>query len=138
MTLGNGAWTGQRARLARPASLGPLVSQAIPAAPVGLWDAAAAYRAMDVVAFNGSEWRAVCDDPGPLPGDGWRLGAKGSRGKPGERGETGPPGPQGVPGVGIVEAVVADFELILMRSDGTALTCNLLPVFERYHREVAA
>ena len=59
----------------------------------GLWNEAESYRAMDVVAHNGSEWRAVVDDPGPLPGDGWVLGAKGSRGKPGERG---PPGPAAV------------------------------------------
>ena len=38
----------------------------------GAHDPAAAYFAMDVVAFNGSEWRAVRDGPGPLPGDGWR------------------------------------------------------------------
>jgi hypothetical protein len=38
------------------------------------------YRALDVVAFNGSEWRARYDNPGPLPGDGWVLGAKGVRG----------------------------------------------------------
>ena len=25
------------------------------------------YRALDLVAFNGSEWRAIKDDPGPLP-----------------------------------------------------------------------
>jgi hypothetical protein len=46
-----------------------------------------------VVAFNGSEWRAMVDDPGPLPGPGWMLGAKGARGK---RGERGPPGPVAV------------------------------------------
>ena len=47
------------------------------------------YRAMDVVAHNGSEWRAKTDNPGPLPGDGWALGAKGARGKRGERGPSG-------------------------------------------------
>jgi HK97 family phage portal protein len=53
----------------------------------GLYSATEAYAALDVVAFNGSEWRAVRDDPGPLPGDGWMLGAKGSRGKRGPAGE---------------------------------------------------
>ena len=57
----------------------------------GLYNAAEAYRAMDVVSFNGSEWRAIVDDPGVLPGPGWMLGAKGSRGKRGERGPPGPP-----------------------------------------------
>ena len=61
----------------------------------GLYDPNANdYRAMDVVAQNGSEWRATKDDPGPLPGPGWALGAKGARGKPGERGPAGPPGPR--------------------------------------------
>jgi HK97 family phage portal protein len=62
----------------------------------GLYNAAEHYRAMDVVAHNGSEWRAVRDNPGELPGDGWMLGAKGSRGKPGKPGERGPPGPAAV------------------------------------------
>jgi HK97 family phage portal protein len=61
----------------------------------GLWTAAANYRGMDVVAWNGSEWRARCENPQGEPGksDDWYLGAKGSRGKPGERG---PPGPAAV------------------------------------------
>jgi hypothetical protein len=44
---------------------------------------------MDVVSFNGSEWRAIVDNPGTLPGPDWMLGAKGARGK---RGDRGPPG----------------------------------------------
>jgi HK97 family phage portal protein len=57
----------------------------------GLFDPAAQYRAMDVVTFNGSEWRAKIDAPGELPGPGWVLGAKGSRGKRGERGPAAAP-----------------------------------------------
>jgi HK97 family phage portal protein len=72
---------------------GPQGAPAYPGRACGLYNPAGAYRAMDVVAHNGSEWRAVKDDPGPLPGDGWVLGAKGSRGK---RGERGPPGPMAV------------------------------------------
>ena len=51
---------------------------AYPGEARGLWDVKADYRAMDVVAANGSEWRAVKDNPGDLPGPGWVLGAKGS------------------------------------------------------------
>ena len=58
------------------------------------------YRAMDVVVFNNSEWRAVCDNPGPLPGNGWVQGAKGSKGKPGDKGDRGDPGARGPAGVG--------------------------------------
>ena len=75
-------------------------------------------------AWNGSEWRAVRDDPGPLPGDGWVLGAKGSRGKPGEKGERGEPGPA------IAELVLADAELVLTHADGSALSVDLAPLRE--------
>jgi HK97 family phage portal protein len=90
----------------------------------GLYSAGAAYREMDVVAFNGSEWRAVRDDPGPLPGDGWVLGAKGSRGKPGERGE------RGEPGTKVAELVLADDALVVVQSDGSALSVDLAPLRE--------
>jgi hypothetical protein len=110
----------------------------------GLWDAAAQYRAMDVVTHNGSEWRAVRDDPGELPGPGWMLGAKGVRGRPGEkgspgdRGAKGDKGDRGADGIGVEEMTIADSTLMLLRSDGTVLSCDLLPVIERIYRQVAA
>ena len=54
---------------------GAIGEPAYPGRACGLWNETEAYRAMDVVASNGSEWRAVYDNPGPLPGDGWRQGA---------------------------------------------------------------
>jgi HK97 family phage portal protein len=90
----------------------------------GLYDPAAAYSALDVVAWNGSEWRAVRDDPGPLPGDGWMLGAKGSRGKPGERGE------RGEPGTKVAELALAGSDLVVVQSDGSALSVDLAPLRE--------
>jgi hypothetical protein len=108
---------------------------AYPGRACGLWNESESYRAMDVVAFNGSEWRAVYDNPGPLPGDGWKQGAKGVKGKPGERGEK---GDRGMPGVSVVKMVVVDFEIRLLLSDGTQLACNLLPVIERYYQEAVA
>ena len=137
--LANGGWTGQRGAPGAPGERGATGEPAYPGRACGLYSATETYREMDVVAFNGSEWRAARNEPGPLPGDGWVLGAKGSRGKPGEPGPRGEKGERGDPGAAIVEAVVSDaMELILLRSDGTALTCSLLPAFERYHREVAA
>jgi hypothetical protein len=112
-----------------------------PGRACGLWSATESYRAMDVVAWNGSEWRAVKDDPGPLPGDGWTLGAKGSRGKPGERGEKGErgePGLQGPSGLSVIRADMIGFELVLTLSDNSRLVCNMMPAFERYHREAVA
>ncbi len=107
----------------------------------GLWDAKAEYRAMDVVTHNGSEWRAVKDDPGELPGPGWMLGAKGVRGRPGEKGppgEKGAKGERGADGVGIEEMTISDSTLMVLRSDGTVLSCDLMPVIERYYRQVMA
>jgi len=118
--------------------IGPVGPAAYAGRACGLWSETESYLAMDVVAQNGSEWRAVRDDPGPLPGDGWVLGAKGSRGKPGERGEKGErgmPGPIGPPGRSVVEFIIAGFEIGIVYSDGTVETRSLQPMFEAYHRE---
>jgi len=75
----------------------------------GLWNPEGDYAAMDLVAFNGSEWRALRDDPGALPGDGWMLSAQGRKGDKGERGHKGEPGDRGPPGrdgVGIKDIVL--------------------------------
>lgn len=66
---------------------------------------------MDVVAFNGSEWRAVKDDPGPLPGAGRVLGG------PGERGPA---------GVHVTKLDLVGYTLVVTLSDGTTLNANLL------------
>jgi hypothetical protein len=59
-------------------------------------DPAQDYAEGDVVAHDGGSWIALCDEPGPLPGNGWaQLTTKGQRGKPGDKGERGPPGPEG-------------------------------------------
>ena len=84
------------------------------------------YRAMDVVAHNGSEWRAITDDPGPLPGDGWMLsakGVKGDKGVPGEsikgdRGERGLPGVAGPEGRGIADILIDNGVLVFVLTDG--------------------
>lgn len=88
----------------------------------GLFDPSADYRARDVVTFNDSEWRAVMDNPGPLPGDGWRKGAgKGKPGKPGEMGPRGLKGDQGPPGREIIgwERDLENYRAIPVLSDGT-------------------
>ena len=117
---------------------------AYPGEARGLWDASAQYRAMDVVSHNGSEWRAICDNPGDLPGPGWMLGAKGVRGRPGEkgpageRGAKGDRGERGSDGIGIEEMTISETTLIMLRSDGSVLSCDLMPVIERYYRQVEA
>jgi hypothetical protein len=103
----------------------------------GLFDEAQTYRRFDLVAFNGSEWRARCDDPGPLPGDGWALSAKqGKRGDKGERGDRGEPGRQGPAGPSVIERRIDGFRLVDTMSDGTTVVCDIRPAFELYDGEV--
>ncbi len=98
---------------------------AYPGEARGLFDASATYRALDVVSFNGCEWRARRDAPGELPGDGWMLSA--SRGKRGDRGERGKDG----------STVVALYRepdgthLVLTKDDGTELKADLADFLPR-------
>jgi hypothetical protein len=130
--------TGLEGARGEQGEVGPVGPVAYAGRACGLWQETEHYLAMDVVAQNGSEWRAVRDDPGPLPGDGWVLGAKGSRGKPGERGEKGEKGERGergVAGLSVIRTDMIGFELVLTLSDETRLVCNMMGAFERYHRE---
>lgn len=88
----------------------------------GLHDPEAVYRKMDVVSFNGCEWRAKQDDPGPLPGDGWMLSA--SKGKRGDRGD---PGPAGKSAPAIVASYIdtAALKHVITLEDGTELKADL-------------
>lgn len=86
----------------------------------GLYDPEAEYRSLDVVSFNGSEWRAKKDNPGELPGAGWMLSA--NRGKRGEKGEA---GPQGDDGVSIVAQYVRGNELVTTLSNGNEIKADL-------------
>ena len=58
------------------------------------------YSALDIVMSDGAAFIARCDNPGVLPGDGWKMisrqGSRGISGEKGERGPKGDPGPAGV------------------------------------------
>jgi hypothetical protein len=101
----------------------------------GLWIAEGGYRAMDVVAFNGCEWRALRDDPGSLPGDGWMLSAKGVKGDKGARGDKGERGERGAPGQAGERptrlAIKDNGNLVLTWADGHELSCDLWPLLEQ-------
>lgn len=84
----------------------------------GLYDRAETYRKLDHVTFNGSEWIARQDDPGPLPGEGWTLGAK-----------------RGKAGLGIKDVTVRDYAFLMELSNGKTLAVDLRPMFERYDEE---
>lgn len=98
---------------------------------LGRWNGDTKYRALDLVAFNGCEWRATVDDPGPLPPPpgttDWMLsakGVKGDKGVPGDKGDKGDRGERGLPGVagpaglGLEDVQIDRGVLIFIRSDG--------------------
>ncbi len=94
----------------------------------GLFDPEASYRAMDVVSFNGSEWRAKVDAPGALPGDGWMLSAsRGKRGDRGERGEAGRNGERGPTSPEIIAGYADDKDLaiVLTKDNGDEIKVDL-------------
>lgn len=93
---------------------------AYPGEAKGLYDPEVEYRALDVVSFNGSEWRAKRDNPGEMPGDGWMLSA--CKGKRGERGDRGAPGRDGL---SPVATYLRGVELVTTLSDGAELTADL-------------
>jgi hypothetical protein len=73
----------------------------------GTYSADAAYQALDLVMRESSSFIATRDDPGPCPGDGWKIiacgGKRGVAGARGERGERGPKGDPGLSGATIRE-----------------------------------
>jgi hypothetical protein len=97
------------------------------------------YRKFDLVCHDGCEWRARCDDPGPLPGVGWALsavqGKRGGKGEKGDRGERGAPGAAAT----IADWVIEEgYRAIPLLSDGTlGPALELRQFFEAYHREAA-
>jgi Collagen triple helix repeat (20 copies) len=103
----------------------------------GLFDGEASYRKLDRVAFNGSEWIARRDDPGPLPGDGWMLAAKaGAKGERGERGPRGEKGEKGEPGATITKGQIDGYTLQLVLSDGINVDIDFTDAFMRFQAEV--
>lgn len=99
----------------------------------GLYDEKAEYRALDVVALNGASFGAIKDDPGPCPGEGWKmLAAQGKAGKPGEKG-VGVKGDRGNPGPGVRGLTVDNDNglLTLTNGDGSEVTCDLYPLLSK-------
>jgi integrin beta 3 len=94
------------------------------------------YQRHDVVAMNGSSWLALKDDPGPLPGEGWALIAKGMKGEPGERGIQGPQGPTGPQGPAITKTHLDNWSLIFARDDGETFSVDLLPLLRQFAEEI--
>jgi hypothetical protein len=114
--------------------------------PRGLYDSSARYEQMDLAVVGGSSFVAIRNDPGPLPGDGWKLvagvgkrGPRGYQGKEGERGQQGERGAIGSPAPAIATWRVdrQRYTLRAVYSDGTlSAEMNLRPLFEQFVEEV--
>jgi len=135
---------GERGERGEPgeAIIGPAGEQGVPGPPGdagadgrsfeirGTYDAAASYRALDVVALNGGSFVARIDNPGACPGDGWQLLTR--QGKPGDKGDRGPKGDRGDPGHAPVALAINDEGLLTLRlADGSTVTCDLYPLLTR-------
>ncbi len=106
-------------------------ADAYPGEARGLYDAAAEYRARDVVAHNSSAWMAKRDEPGELPGDGWMLLAgRGKRGEAGERGERGVEGKAGKDGAQPVALKLDEekMQFVMVLDSGEVLEADFAPV----------
>lgn len=104
---------------------------AYPGEVKGVFDPAEAYRARDIVKFDGSSWIAKVDDPGDIPGEGWmQLASKGKRGDRGERGLQGMVGKDGKDGASPIELKFdADkMEFVMALDDGNVLEADFYPV----------
>jgi integrin beta 3 len=98
--------------------------------PQGKYEPDSTYLKGDAVAADGSLWIARCDEPGPLPGDGWMLAARaGGKGRPGDRGL------QGAPGAGIVSGRFEGMDLVLGTDDGRAVRIDARPAFRAFLEE---
>lgn len=92
----------------------------------GLFDATRTYGKFDIVSLDGGEFRAVRDDPGPCPGEGWRMSA--TRGKRGSAGVQGPAGPSGPAGTSIDSITVDAGVLVIGMSNGSSHAIDLVPI----------
>lgn len=95
----------------------------------GLWDEAREYRKFDIVSLDGGSFCAVRDNPGPCPGDGWRMSAaRGKRGPPGKDGERGLQGATGRAGVEVDGITAEGGVLVITMSDGLTHAVDLAPI----------
>lgn len=100
------------------------------------WSDEEEYRAMDVVAAEGSAFVARCDNPGACPGPDWQvISIRGKSGKQGDRGAPGPKGDRGEPGPSVTRATIDDEGLFrLVNADGSVVECDFYPVLSKIIR----
>jgi hypothetical protein len=99
------------------------------------------YRALDIVVSDGAAFIARRDNPGALPGDGWKMiarqGARGVAGEKGPKGDKGDPGPAGAPAPTIKSWRIdrKNYGAIARMSDGSEVTLSLRELFEQFNSE---
>lgn len=100
------------------------------------WSADETYAALDVATLDGGSFVALRDDPGPCPGDGWRLFVqRGKAGRPGEKGDKGDRGTRGEPGPAVVGIEMDDEGVVILtNADGSTATGDFYPVLSRIGR----
>jgi hypothetical protein len=108
--------------------------------PRGTCDPAKDYRRLDIAMLNASSFVALCDDPGPCPGENWQLfasvGKRGQKGLKRERGERGPTGRLAIAPRIASSEIDAAYNLNLLYSDGSRDIIPLRPAFERFSSEI--
>ena len=98
------------------------------------------YQALDVVTVDDRWYAARSDRPGPCPGPNWEPGPAGCQGAKGLRGSRGPRGEQGAAGTDAPKFMSwdidrANYRAVAKMSDGSEMTLDLYPMFERFVAE---
>lgn len=98
------------------------------------------YQALDVVTVDDRWYAARSDRPGPCPGPNWEPGPAGCQGAKGLRGSRGPRGEQGAAGKDAPKFMSwdidrANYRAVAKMSDGSEMTLDLYPMFERFVAE---
>jgi hypothetical protein len=107
----------------------------------GTFEVGIKYKNLDIVVSDGASFIAKRDNPGLCPGDGWQmLSRQGRRGPKGERGECGLRGEKGDPGPAVMPQLVsseidANFNLSILRADGSLEIICLRQAFEQYYQQ---
>ena len=100
----------------------------------GLYAVTETYQALDIVALDGGAFIACRDDPGPCPGDGWRLlVSRGKRGREGRARAAGAMGPQGKQGESITDITLEGNALVITTTQKT-IAVDLAPLAELWIR----
>lgn len=97
------------------------------------WSETERYAGLDIVMLNGASFIARRDDPGPCPGEGWKLiASQGKQGKPGVQGPQGIIGQRGAPGPAVLDINIDEQGLLTLKNaDGSVIERDLYPLLAK-------